>query len=80
MANQERTVYGYFEKRGNTLCYRYESERIVIEPWGSNSLRVRASKLAEMPQENWALLVPQAECEPVIEIDPDGAMIWKGKK
>ena len=80
MANQERTVYGYFEKRGNTLCYRYESERIVIEPWGSNSLRVRASKLAEMPQENWALLVPQAECEPVIEIYPDGALIWNGKK
>ena len=79
MANQERTVYGYFEKRGNTLCYRYESERIVIEPWGSNSLRVRASKLAEMPQENWALLVPQAECEPVIEIYPDGALIWNGK-
>ena len=79
MANQESTVYGYFEKRGNTLCYRYESERIVIEPWGSNSLRVRASKLAEMPQENWALLVPQAECEPVIEIYPDGALIWNGK-
>ena len=79
MANQERTVYGYFEKRGNTLCYRYEAERIVIEPWGSNSLRVRASKLAEMPQENWALLVPQAECEPVIEIYPDGALIWNGK-
>ena len=43
MANQEeiRDVYGYFEQNGNALCYRYEAERVRIEPWGENSLRVR---------------------------------------
>ena len=43
MANQEevRDVYGYFEQKGNALCYRYEAERVRIEPWGADSLRVR---------------------------------------
>lgn len=33
MANQEevRDVYGYFEQKGNALCYRYEAERVRIE-------------------------------------------------
>lgn len=50
MANQEevRDVYGYFEQKGNALCYRYEAERVRIEPWGADSLRVRAWKTAEM--------------------------------
>ena len=50
MANQEevRDVYGYFEQKGNALCYRYEAERVRIEPWGADSLRVRAWK-----QQRW---------------------------
>ena len=50
MANQEevRDVYGYFEQKGNALCYRYEAERVRIEPWGADSFRVRAWKTAEM--------------------------------
>ena len=40
MANQEevRDVYGYFEQKGNALCYRSEAERVRIEPWGADSL------------------------------------------
>lgn len=81
MANQEETrdVYGYYEKVGNSLCYRYESERVIIKPWGKNSLRVTASKLAKMPDENWALLEPQNNTEPVINIYEDGATIQNGK-
>lgn len=58
MANQEevRDVYGYFEQNGNALCYRYEAERVRIEPWGENSLRVRAWKTADMDPADWALL------------------------
>lgn len=60
MANQEevRDVYGYFEQNGNALCYRYEAERVRIEPWGENSLRVRAWKTADMDPADWALLPP----------------------
>lgn len=39
-----------------SLCYAYDGECMVIEPWGENSLRVRACKQAEMPTQDWALL------------------------
>ena len=39
----------------SALHYRYRDERVIVEPWGENSLRVRASKMSEMPQELWAL-------------------------
>ena len=66
MANQEevRDVYGYFEQKGNALCYRYEAERVRIEPWGADSLRVRAWKNAEMDPADWALIKPEKEITP----------------
>lgn len=81
MANQDevREVFGYFERKGGALCYRYEAERLVIEPWGANSLRVRATKLAQMDPEDWALLPPQEHPEPVIETRADGGSITNGK-
>ncbi len=81
MANQDevREIYGYFEKKGDALCYRYEAERLVIEPWGKNSLRVRATKLPQMDPEDWALLPPQEHPAPVIETRKDGGSITNGK-
>ncbi|MCF0134125.1 MAG: glycoside hydrolase family 31 protein [Blautia sp.] len=81
MAAQDeiREVFGYFEKKGNALCYRYEAERLIIEPWGENSLRVRAAKLAEMPAEDWALIPPEKTGEPVITVREDGGEIVNGK-
>lgn len=81
MAAQDevRIVFGYFERRGNALCYRYEAERLVIEPWGENSLRVRAWKTAEMDAQDWALL-PQEDA-PGVEITAaeDHGSIINGK-
>ncbi|MDO4284119.1 MAG: glycoside hydrolase family 31 protein [Eubacteriales bacterium] len=48
-------LLGYFSEKDGALCYRYDAERLILEPWGENSLRVRASKEAQMPQELWAL-------------------------
>ena len=81
MANQEevRDVYGYFEQKGNALCYRYEAERVRIEPWGADSLRVRAWKTAEMDPADWALITPEEEITPEIEVREDGATIRNGK-
>ena len=45
----------------NSLIRIYEDETLQIEAWGENSLRVRATKLAEMPKEDWALLPPKGE-------------------
>ncbi|MDR1419075.1 MAG: glycoside hydrolase family 31 protein [Treponema sp.] len=81
-----------FSKEGNRLVYRYNAEKVWIEGWGENSLRVRSSKMAEMPgaeggRENpggldagntgdWALL-PQKPCPVDIKID-GGASIRNG--
>lgn len=81
MASQDevKVVYGYFEQKGNALCYRYQAERLMIEPWGENSLRVRSVKQAEMPAEDWALLSPARACQPEIIVREDGGEITNGK-
>lgn len=81
MANQDeiKEVFGYFEEKDHALHYRYEAERLVIEPWGENSLRVRSTKLAEMDKQDWALLDNQRECQPQIEVDNDHGKITNGK-
>ena len=75
--DEVRVVYGFFERNGNALCYRYGAERMRIEPWGKNALRVRAWKQAEPDPQDWALL-PQDGCDPVIEVREDGGSIVNG--
>ena len=77
--NEVKEIFGYFEQKGNALCYRYESERLIIEPWGENSLRVRSTKLAEMPKEDWALLTLENPGTPKITVKEDGGEIVNGK-
>lgn len=43
---------------GNRLVYRFDAEILWIEPWGTNGLRVKATKTSSMPLENWALNEP----------------------
>lgn len=38
------------------LIFRYDDQKVWIEPWGENAFRVRATKMKEMPSESWALL------------------------
>ena len=67
-----------FTKSKDRLIFTYDSEKLWIEPWGENALRVRATKMAEMPLEDWALL-PPGKSEPEISITPYGASIKNGK-
>lgn len=46
------------EEKGK-LIYHFDAEELWIEPWGENAVRVRATKNAVMPEENWALLEPE---------------------
>ncbi len=66
-----------FSVDGNRLTRRQEAEILWIEPWGRNSLRVRATCMADMPGEDWALLEPQA-CDARIEVDGQTASITNG--
>ncbi len=45
---------------GNKLIREYDGERMLIEAFGENSLRVRVTRLKDFPEENWAL-IPQPE-------------------
>lgn len=64
---------------GNTLIRQYDSEKMYIQPWGDNSLRVRCTKQAELLENNdWALL-PQENCSSKITINVNEACIENGK-
>ena len=52
-----------FRVEENRLVFTMGTEKLWIEPWGENSLRVRATRLAEMPQRDWALLPASARGE-----------------
>ncbi|HBP38322.1 MAG TPA: family 31 glucosidase [Clostridiales bacterium] len=47
-----------FYSEGTRLVREYDFEQLWIEPWGANSLRVRVTRLAEMPGYAWSLLEP----------------------
>ena len=63
---------------GNRLTIRNDSEQVWIEPWGKNSLRVRATHMLNMPEDAWALL-PVPDAAPEITITEDGATVKNGK-
>jgi alpha-D-xyloside xylohydrolase len=68
-----------FFQQENRLIYRYDAEELWIEPWGANAFRVRATKCAEMPTEDWALNKPQEVSSVKISISKTHAQIANGK-
>lgn len=60
------------------LTYEYDSEKLWVEPWGPNALRVRATKSCKMPAEDWALLQP-AQSTSAIDFDQGCAVITNGR-
>ena len=49
-----------FRIEGKRLIRVYDSEKLWIEPWGDNSLRVRVTHLSSIQIEDWALLPQEA--------------------
>lgn len=60
----------------NRLIRLFDNEILWIEGWGKNGLRVRATKCAKMPQDDWALLPAYTEAD--IKIDGSRASIQNG--
>jgi alpha-D-xyloside xylohydrolase len=60
------------------IVFTYDAEQVWIEPWGQNSIRVRATKTSGMPEENWALLKP-AEIKADINVDESSATLVNGR-
>lgn len=66
----------------NKLVFRFDDHILWIEPWGENAFRVRATKLASMPTEDWALSSKPESNDPILEIPSDKekeARITNGK-
>ena len=53
----------------NKLVFRYDDHILWIQPWGDNAFRVRATKLASMPDADWALSEKPADVSSKVKID-----------
>lgn len=67
-----------FRQEKNKLIYVNGGETVQVEPWGENSLRVRATKTSQVSKEDWALLPPKA-CNAKIVVEGKTASITNGK-
>ena len=73
-------------REGNRLVVRSENEKILIESWGRNTVRVRSVPMGEILDTRYALLEKPAGFEPEIEIEirevqtPRGPMIRTSAK
>lgn len=68
---------GRFYQDGARLIYHYDKEVIWIEPWGENSLRIRATETDGIQQNDWAL-EPPAETDTKITIENESAQLING--
>jgi alpha-D-xyloside xylohydrolase len=69
-----------FSQEGDRLVFTYDAEQLWIEPWGPNAFRVRATKQAEMPVEDWALQMKLSRPHNVaVTIEEKQASIVNGK-
>ena len=67
----------YFEQEGNSLVWRNKNEKLMITPWGENSLRVRSTLVGEVQDFRYALLEPE-ETQVDIVIEDEHASIRCG--
>ena len=72
---------------GNRLYWQQDTEKILIEPWGKDGLRVRVTRNGSFDDKDWALenphTVPQAKAE-IYETAPpnfaqDAARLGQGE-
>ncbi|KAL4984058.1 glycosyl hydrolases family 31-domain-containing protein [Aspergillus falconensis] len=53
------------------LVFRFDDQLLWVEPWSEDALRVRATKLAAMPAEDWALSSKPQTDNSTIELPAD---------
>ncbi|KAK9369284.1 glycosyl hydrolases family 31-domain-containing protein [Lipomyces kononenkoae] len=59
------------EQKDGKLVFTFDAEKLWIEPWGANALRIRSTHAQKLPAQNWALLEPES-VTPKIEIESSG--------
>ncbi|MBE6353360.1 TIM-barrel domain-containing protein [Treponema sp.] len=69
-----------FKKSSNSLIFEKNGETVKIEPWGTDSLRIRATMNPEFTKNTWGLTETVKNKSSVkIEISDSGASISNGK-
>ena len=63
----------------NAIICRYDDEKLVIEPWGKNSLRVRCVRTGGIKETGYALLPQEEQETPQITVEENKAVIRNGK-
>jgi alpha-D-xyloside xylohydrolase len=69
---------GIFCQEGNKLIWQYNGEKLVIEPWGANSFRVRSRMMGDILDTDFALL-PAGCGSADIRLEEGKAVIRNGK-
>jgi len=67
-----------FRRQNNLLLWEQNHEMMQIEPWGRDSLRVRATISAGIRDDLVSVLLPPAETDAQITIGAEGAIIRNG--
>lgn len=67
-----------FTKGNNCFLWERNGETLVVEPWGENSLRVRAAVMRDIADNGYALLSPSV-CTAQISVDGNRAELINGK-
>lgn len=68
----------YCKEVDGKLQWTFDGEKLEIEPWGDNSLRVRAVPSGEIPNHSYALLKQKMKHKAVIDIGDHRATITNG--
>ena len=70
-------MQGFYQEH-NAVFWSQNNEIVRIEPWGRDSLRVRASINGVPRDDLFGVLLPPVETEVQIHITQDGATICNG--
>ncbi|MFJ4160051.1 TIM-barrel domain-containing protein [Microbacterium testaceum] len=71
-------VTAHFSIDGTRLLWRGDGETVLIEPWGRDSVRVRARLMHDIADHDWALL-PAEPVDVAIEVDAERATLTNGR-
>ncbi|MCI2032334.1 MAG: glycoside hydrolase family 31 protein [Lactobacillus sp.] len=69
----------YCENIEGSLLWHFDSEQVLVQPWGDNSLRVRVVPNGDIIAHDYALLKPEEQSNAQIEVTADGAKITNGR-
>lgn len=70
-------MFSSFTVKGGIISWKGDGECLQVEPWGDDSVRVRASKLQRIFDTDWALLPknqPTSSGHPKVTVSQDGSV------